>query len=410
MSLPDRSCAPPGGAQPKGEGGAQGATPLTPVRAMNVCLGAQIASIMPVFLLGALAPLIHADVGFGPVALGSAVAVFYGASALGSLFLAPFADTAGVWRVARSALGVVVIAGLAMTFLAQSVAMILVVTFASGVMNGCIQPTTNVIVSRFIPGTRQGLAYGLKQAAIPFSTMLGGVAVPVIGLSLGWRWAFLLSVLAALVVLSVMPWERGPRSPRRGGADRRLENGILVPMTLMMSLAAAASNAMAAFMASSITAAGHSAGSAGMAIAAGSLFCVAVRIGLGVAADRWRFPLLRTAGAMFLIGGGSYLILAFSEGMVLISFATLLAFGFGWGWAGLLLLAIGRASTGAIGASTGITHAGVYVGGVVGPIAFGWVAQTQSFALAWQMLALVSVVTAGLSVLVSHRLRKRAAG
>ena len=412
MPLPDCDRPTPKAAALERDGSARPGHPaqsLPAFRAMGVCLGAQIASIMPVFLLGALAPLIGADLGMTPFLLGAAVAVFYGASAIGSLFLAPFADTSGVWRVTRLALGVVAIAGLMLTFAAYSVAVIFVVIFLSGLMNGCIQPTTNVIVSRFIPAGRQGLAYGLKQAAIPLSTMLGGVAVPVIGLTLGWRSAFLLSVLAAVIVLAMTPRQRRPESLNSEGSNQRLENGILLPMTVMMGLAAGASNAMAAFIASSITAVGHSAGSAGLVIAAGSLFCVIVRIGLGIAADRWHLPLLRMAGALFLIGALAYLILAFSESMALISLATLLAFGFGWGWAGLLLLAIGRASKGAIGASTGVTHAGVYVGGVLGPIAFGWIAQAHSFALAWQILAIVSILAAGLSLWVSAQLRRKAA-
>lgn len=35
----------------------------------------------------------------------------------------------------------------------------------------------------------RGLVFGLKQAAIPLATMLGGVSAPAIAVTLGWRWA-----------------------------------------------------------------------------------------------------------------------------------------------------------------------------------------------------------------------------
>lgn len=376
---------------------------------MTVCLAAQIASVMPVFLLGALAPLMYEDLGLTPFLLGAAVAAFYGAAAVGSLFLAPYADTSGVWKVTNLALAVVAICGALMAVLADTLGMVFALIVLGGLMNGCIQPATNVIVSRFIPARRQGLAYGLKQSAIPLSTMLGGIAVPVIGLTLGWRWAFMLSVVSALMVLALTPKRAEVQLAARATTARRLPGHILIPLTLMMCLAAGVSNSMAAFIALTITTVGHSAGSAGLAIAAGSLFSVFMRIGLGIAADRWHLPLLRAAGILMFVGALAYLILAFTESMLLLSIAVLLAFGFGWGWPGLLLLAIGRASSGAIGASTGITHAGVYLGGVVGPITFGWLAHTQSYALAWQVLALISAIAIGISIWVSVLLRRSSA-
>jgi MFS family permease len=375
---------------------------------MGVCLTAQIASVMPVFLLGALAPLMSDDLGLTPLSLGAAVAAFYLAAALGSFFLAPFADTSGVWRVTNLSLLVVALTSASMVLFADTLARLFAIILLAGLVNGCIQPATNVIVSRFIPAGSQGLAYGLKQSAIPLSTMFGGIAVPTIGLTLGWRWAFMLSVFTALMVLMITPKGREIKIPRGKRKTMPLARKILIPLTVMMGLAAGVSNAMAAFLALSITAQGHSASYAGLVIAAGSLICVIMRIGLGVAADRWKLPLLRMAAMLLLIGAASYLVLAYSEALHLLTIASLLAFGFGWGWSGLLLLAIGRASSGAVGAVTGVTHAGVYIGGVLGPVFFGWIAQAHSFTLAWQSLTVISVIAAGLSIRISVLLRHSA--
>ncbi len=375
-------------------------------RVMTVCLIAQIASVMPVFLLGAFAPLMTDDLGLTPFMLGIAVAAFYGAAAVGALFLAPFADTAGVWRVTNLSLAVVALCGILMALIADSFEMVVALIVLGGLMNGSIQPATNVIVSRFIPTKRQGLAYGLKQAAIPLSTMLGGIAVPVIGLSVGWRWAFMLSVVTALAVLLMTPKGREPRTKTGNVGRQRLPGRILLILALMMGLAAAVSNAMAAFLALAITEQEHSASDAGLVIAAGSLFCVAMRVGLGGLVDRWNLPLMWVVAALLMVGTGSYLGLAYWQTLPLLTFSAFLAFGFGWGWSGLVLLAIGRASIGSVGASTGMTHAGVFTGGVVGPMAFGWVVQEHGFLLAWQGLAVASTCAAGLAIWMSTLLNR----
>src|SRR5690606_19508698 len=62
---------------------------------------------------------------------------------------------------------------------------------------------------------RQGIAFGIKQSAIPLATLLGGIAVPAITLSVGWRWTYVAGatfavLAAALVVSDRRPGGAGP--------------------------------------------------------------------------------------------------------------------------------------------------------------------------------------------------------
>ena len=45
----------------------------------------------------------------------------------------------------------------------------------------------------------------MKQAAIPAATLLSGLAVPLVGTTIGWRWAFTGCALGALAVACTVP-------------------------------------------------------------------------------------------------------------------------------------------------------------------------------------------------------------
>jgi hypothetical protein len=83
-----------------------------------------------------------------------------------------------------------------------------------------IEPACNWLLVRSVPTGQQGLAFGMKQAANPLAASLSGLAVPVLGMTVGWRWAFalvgLLAALAAvtLTLCAVTQVERRGRRPQ----------------------------------------------------------------------------------------------------------------------------------------------------------------------------------------------------
>ena len=52
---------------------------------------------------------------------------------------------------------------------------------------------------------RQGLALGIQKSGIPTASLLGGLAVPAVGLTIGWSWAFVLGGLLAFAVSLGVP-------------------------------------------------------------------------------------------------------------------------------------------------------------------------------------------------------------
>ncbi|WP_164730660.1 MFS transporter [Pelagibacterium montanilacus] len=370
--------------------------------ALALALAAQTAVMLPVFLLGSLSPLIMADMGLDAFGLGLAVALFYAASAAGSAVLAPLADRTDAWRLTRvSLLAVGAMAALIAAVGGHWWVMIASLCVA-GAANGLVQPATNVVVARQVAHDRQGLAFGIKQSSIPLATMLGGFAVPVIGVNLGWQWAFAIAALIALVVMALCP-RRGIRPvTEAGGRAARLPRTTLLWLALMSGLGAGSANAMAAFLSPSIVASGHSPATAGIVLAVGSAASILVRLASGYGADHNRLPLLPTVAIMFLAGALAYGILASSDALPMIVLGALLAFGMGWGWSALSILAIVRANLGAAGSATGITQAGVFSGAVLGPLGFGWLVSVTAYPVGWMVMAGVTLLAA-LCAAVSER-------
>ncbi|MGH3345087.1 MAG: MFS transporter, partial [Carbonactinosporaceae bacterium] len=182
---------------------------------------ATTCGLLAVFVTSALAPQLHRDVGVSAVGLGVAVAVFFGAGTVAAPLCGRLADRVGSVRVMRLALALAA-ASLACVGLAVHgwVGLVVALGFA-GAANGAIQPSANRYISRLTPERRQGLAFGIKQAAIPAAILLGGLSVPVAAYLTGWRAVYLgAAALAVAVALSIRvpPVARRSRSPGAPGA------------------------------------------------------------------------------------------------------------------------------------------------------------------------------------------------
>lgn len=373
--------------------------------ALGFALASQTIVMMPVFLLGSLSPLIMPEMGIDAFGIGLGVAAFYAASAAGSALAAPLADRANSWWIAQICMFTVAAAGAIIALLGHNAWWITFVCLVvAGVTNGVIQPATNVMVSRFVPNGMQGAAFGLKQASIPLATMLGGLAVPAIGITLGWQWAFGLAGIIALGLGLSMP--QGTRTATRSAREQAaviLPRSTLLLLAVMSGLGAASANSMAGFLAPSIVASGHSPEAAGMILAAGSILSISIRIASGLAADRFVLPLLSIVTVMFVGGAAAYALLAVADTVLLIAIGALMAFGLGWGWSGLSILAIVRSSSGSAGSATGITQAGVFTGAVLGPVCFGWLAANHSYAAAWKLMGLFALLAAACAAICHRR-------
>ncbi|HET9770339.1 MAG TPA: MFS transporter, partial [Acidimicrobiia bacterium] len=296
---------------------------------------------------------------------------------------------------------------------ARSLVLLTVLLGFAGAANALAQPAANLVIARALPAQRQGIGFAVKQSAIPFSTFLGGIAVPALALTFGWRWAFVAAAVLAVLSAAVIPGgsagadTRSPRArrevvvgdpvvafPAEGGAgDGRLPMPVMVVLATGAALGAAAAGTLGAFLVSAGVASGMSEGAAGLALTLGSALGIASRLWAGALADRRSGGHLRWVAVMLALGSFGYLLFATGRPGLLVA-GLPLAFGAGWAWPGLFNLAVVLANPASPGAATGVTQTGTYLGAVLGPLLFGLVAEHLSFGWSWSLAALTSWLAA----------------
>jgi MFS family permease len=364
--------------------------------AILLAVAVATAGVVPAFLTGGLAVQIRAELGFGEGALGLAVAVFFATSALASVVFGRVVERVGSSLGMRLAVAVSAASLLAVSALAGSWWGLVACLVLGGLGNSISHPATHLFLAREVPQGRQGLAFGVKQAAIPVATLLAGLAVPSVATTVGWRWAFAGAAALALCVALLVPG--GGEGGIRRVKDARAGDVPLTPLVLLalgIGLGSAAANPLGAFTVESAVAAGIEVGTAGLLLALGSAAGIAVRVLFGYVADKLESGRLRIVAGMLGIGTVGFVLLA--SGVVpLLVIGVVLAFAAGWGWPGLFNFAIVKTNPRAPAAATGITQTGASSGAAAGPLAFGFIVEGASFGTAWLLygaLALVAAVT-----------------
>jgi MFS family permease len=363
--------------------------------------------VVPVFLTGGLAVQIRTELGFGSAALGIAVSLFFTTQALTSAPFGRMVERIGSRR------------GMQAASLGSSVSLLCIALFASsrnslfgflvlgGLANAVAQVAANLALARGVRTERQGLAFGMKQAAIPAATLLSGLAVPLVGTTIGWRWAFTGCALGAFAIACTVP-ETTEGQVRHHTNEH---SGDMRPMPLILlalgiGLGSAAAVPLGAFTVESGVAAGLQVGFAGFLLAAGGVVGIVARLALGWLADRRSAGHLRIVANMLIAGTAGFVLLATGVSWLFV-IGTLLAFGAGWGWHGLFNFAVVKYNPNTPAAATGITQTGASAGSAAGPFLFGVIAESTSYGVAWlsagaAAMAAVAAILAGRWMLIRH--------
>jgi MFS family permease len=382
-----------------------------------VAVGA--ATVLPGFLAGSLSLQIRdaLDVGLSEVAAG--VTVFFSAGALSAGPLGRVTERVGPLTTMRAATLVTAAALFAIAAFAGSLPVLLALLAVAGLANGAAQPAINLYMAEEVRTGRQGLAFGVKQSAIPAAITLSGLALPVLALPLGWRatTAICGGIVAAVAVLTARL--RAARGARLAAEDAVVEgpppvapprlDGSLLLLAVGAALAAFGPSALSAGLVATAVDAGIAEGEAGVAMAIGSAASLAVRVALGVRADRRADYGFRTVALLLGLGALGFALLASgSRGAIL--GGAFVAFTLGWGWPGLYNLAVVRRYRSGPAAATGITQTGIYVGAATGPVAFGLLVAAFGFSFAWVAIAAVGLCAALAIALAQVRFRKADSG
>lgn len=355
------------------------------------------------FLVAGVAVQIRADLDLPVGHIGIFSAVYFGASALTSSWAGRLAERTGAPLAMRAT---TLLAGAALAGIGLAPNEVTLVAFLA--LGGCSgaggQVASNLYLATKTDPSRQGLAFGIKQSAIPAATLLGGLAVPLVALTLGWRWAFAAGTALAWCVAATIRSPGSGRAAFRATARRRPEAPLVALIVLSAGggLASSAANSLGTFLVDSTVAAGITEAHAGLIAAGGSAAGLTTRIAAGWFADRATSGRLLWVGGLLAAGAVGYAAMATRNTALLLP-ATFLCFVGGWGWPGLFNLSVVLRNPGAPAAATGVTQTGVYLGGVLGPLLFGQVAQHMSYAAAWSLNAALAALGSA-SIVVGRRM------
>jgi predicted MFS family arabinose efflux permease len=375
-----------------------------PGRAVAAALGVNLAGVLPLFLTGAMAVQIGRDLGFGATGVGLLSGSYALTTMIGSAPLGGRVGMLGVRRSLRGA-GLVSAAALLGGSLAPRTGWLAAALVVGGLANAVGQPAGNATLAQHVPSDRFGIAFAVKQSGIPLATLLGGLAVPTVALTIGWRWAYAMGALLAIGASLLPPRDRPVESRREEGDVPRALRPPLWSLAAGLSLAVVAATSIGAFGASGGVAIGLPEGGAGLLVALGGLAGLIIRLSAGLLADRVAVGALGAVAGLIAVGalGWTLMALAFVlDAAPAYVIGLLVANAFGWGWPGLLHLAVARQFPTATAAASGMTQTGVSAGLLVGPPVLGLVVAMFGWPQAWA-LAACAAVTAACVVLVMRR-------
>lgn len=367
-------------------------------------------AIAPTLLVAAMAVQISATFGLGSGVLGLAVSGFFGATA---------ATTAVLGRVvarygARAGMATVMAINCAvLVFLAvsQSIWMIVAGLIVGGVANGAIHPASNLVLAEGVRG-HLGLALGIKQSSMPAAALAGGLAVPVIALTVGWRWAFVLAAAVSFcLMIAALRYRPAVRDTPTGQQPAEAQTSEapklrLKLLSVAVCCAAAGGTSLNVFLVDGgVQSAALAPAAAGLLAACCGALAVAGRTGLGLFADRRLSsnPMYIVLALIAACAVGSALMATGPQWAYVVG--AMLAAGVGFGWTGLVHLAAMRAHSDTARA-TGTLMTGFAGGSCLGPLLMGQVSTHWGYRPVWMCISALCLMGAALIVLVNrHSLR-----
>lgn len=368
-----------------------------------------MCSALPVFLTGAVGVQLRDSLEITATAIGLCLGVSFGVAALLSAPMGRLAQRLGPQRAFRAGLTVTACSMIAIAVFAESAVALACLLGIAGAANALNQPSANLLLASHVGPARLGFAFAVKQSGMPAAALVGGIAVPVVALTVGWEWAYAGAGVLALVVLTLLPTDRNdtaiPTRSSNGKAARPdMATSLLALYAAVGFLGALHAGAMTGFITSGAEESGLSPGVAGLVLSFGSATGIASRLYQGWRVDRSGMLPIQRIIALYLVGGIGALGLAIDVPLTYL-LAPIPAFAFGWAWPGLFNLSVIRNNPSAPGAATGISQIGVFIGAATGPALGGVIIDTGGYRWLWLMGAGALFIGSVLAALLRREIR-----
>jgi len=364
---------------------------------------ATVSGVFPGLASGSLAVQASDDFGITEGAWGWTLSAFFFGSAVSSVALGRVAQRIGPRRQLLMTTAATAVLQLLIATAARSFGMVLALLVVAGCINAASQTAVNLALSQAdLP--RLGIAMATKQSAMPAAAMLGGLAVPALALTLGWRWSYVLGAVVALIAHAGVRATISPGVTPATAAERSVESstGLLVFVAVTSFLLAFTSGAINAWLVASGVDAGLGEGFAGIALSVAAALGISMRLLAGTRLDESRVPPFTAAARLFTIGIVGFALLAIRNPALHV-IAGFLAFSCGWIWPAFTNYAIVRTNPRSAARATGMTQTGVYLGVMAAPATTGPIVDGAGYPAMWITTAAVGVAAViGLLVASPH--------
>lgn len=367
---------------------------------------ATVSGVFPGLASGSLAVQASDDFGITEGAWGWTLSAFFFGSAASSFALGRVAQRIGPRRQLLFTTAATSIVQLLIATAARSFAAVLALLVVAGCINAASQTAVNLALSQAdLP--RLGVAMATKQSAMPTAAMLGGLAVPALALTLGWRWSYVLGAAVALIAHVGVRKSIAPGVKPSTDAERSAESStrLLVFVAVTSFLLAYTSGAINAWLVASGVDAGLGEGVAGLALSAAAALGISMRLVAGTRLDASRVPPFTAAARLFTIGIVGFALLAIRNPALHV-FAGFLAFTCGWIWPAFTNYAIVRTNPRSAARATGMTQTGVYLGVMAAPATTGPIVDGAGYPTMWIVTAAVGVAAVGGLLIASPHFRR----
>lgn len=386
-------------------------TVLAPARpktstTITTAMGVQVAAVLPLFLFGGLAVQVADELGMSISAIGWVSGVYFAVSAITTVPSGRLVDRFGALVTARIAVGLSAGALLGIAAFAHDPIVLTVFLVLCAPANGLGQLASNTVLTEWAPEQHRGLLFGAKQASVPLCIMIGGLSVPVVALTLGWRWAFVFG--AALVLLALVPLAGlGKPAVRARNKDARSFDAPLMLFAVATCLGACAATPIGSFLTTYTVHVGGSESYAGLVLTIGGIAGILGRTGFGAVADYRKGGEFAVITFM-LLGGAAGLATYLFALPWLLPFGTVAAYALGWAWPGLMNHAVTKRYPDAPALATSVTQTGIFLGGAVGPIGFGLIVDHAGWQAGW-IAAITAMAASSLFIVAGSIAVRRAA-
>jgi len=360
------------------------------------------STVVPLFLFGAFAGDIRAEIGLSDIEIGVISGAFFASSGIfgipgGSLVLRIGAD-----RGMLVALGVSLVSLLGLTLLVASAWHLVVFMLLAGAANAVSQTATSSAMLNAVPSRHYGIAFALKQTNGPVASIFASlllVVVITIAQS-GWRVGFGIAITLTTGLLLLSLRLRSPDDVTRASGDRRRQRAtasMTRPVVLMLiasTSAAAIAGVLATFFVLFLLSAGLPTARAAGLLSLAGLAGIGGRLVWGLVSDRTQVSLTVLLAAVFTVGSVGLFLLPRAPVSGAITVVAILTFATAGSWQGMMLqrgaTASGQTSAGTIG----ILMTGIGLGGSIGPPAFGALVGRTSYLAAWSVAGCVLAAAA----------------